>query len=212
MADTSAVEKEVADSGAEALGLIVDVSDQAATERMASMTADRFGQIHVLVNNAAFFKKATKGPFSNLSVDEWDRAFTVNVRGAWLCVRAVYPYMRAQGYGKVINISSTTFQKGVTGLPHYVSSKAALIGLTRALAREVGDDGIRVNTLIPDLIPDDTMLALNPGRNDEVVAARCLKRTETPEDMAGALVFLAGPGSDFMTGQSIVVDGGNVLH
>ncbi len=208
MNDTSTVEKELAALGAPVLGVRVDVAEAGSTEAMAEATADQFGKIDVLVNNAGFFKKATVGPFSDITLEEWDLAFAVNVRGSWLCARAVYPYMKARKYGKIINISSTTCWKGVPGFLHYVSSKSAIIGFTRSLAREVGDDGIRVNTLVPDLIPDDEITARQPAANDLAISQRCLKRTQVPEDMVGAAVFLAGEGSDFLTGQSVHVNGG----
>ena len=212
MKDTTAVEKEAAELGADVIGVRVDVADAGSTDEMARIAADRFGRIDVLVNNAGFFKKATVGPFSELTVEEWDLAFAVNVRGTWLCCKAVHPYMKERQYGKIINVSSTTCWKGVPNFLHYVSSKSAIIGLTRALAREVGDDGVRVNTLVPDLIPDDEITARQPKANDLAIAQRCLKRTQVPEDMVGAAVFLAGEGSDFMTGQSVHVNGGIYLN
>jgi 3-oxoacyl-[acyl-carrier protein] reductase len=206
--DTSAVEAELATLGAPALGVHVDVSDAASTEAMARAVAERFGKIDVLVNNAGFFKKATVGHFTEISVEEWDLAFAVNVRGAWLCTKAVYPYMRSQEYGKIINISSSTAWKGVPGFLHYVSTKAAIAGFTRSLAREAGTDGIRVNTLVPDIIPDDEIAARHPAADQLAISQRCLQRTQVPEDMVGAAVFLASAGSDFVTGQSVHVNGG----
>ena len=127
---------------------------------MAATTLDRFGRVDVLVNNAGWFKQAFRGPWTEIPVEEWDRAFEVNVRGTWLACASVVPAMRAQRSGKIINIGSDTVWKGTTGFLHYVSSKAAVLGLTRALAREVGDDGICVNMLCPDYIPDDEFYVL----------------------------------------------------
>ena len=209
MADTSSTVEEVEQSGGLAFGVDVDVSDRVSTDQMAKAVYERFGRIDILINNAAFFKKATVGPWHELTDEEWDLAMAVNVRGVFLCCRAVHPYMKEAGYGKIINISSTVAWEGIPGFLHYVASKSALVGLTRSLAREVGDDGIRVNTLAPDLIPDEEILAKQGVEvNDNIVANRSLKRTQVPEDMVGAALFFAGPGSDFITGQSLIVNGG----
>jgi NAD(P)-dependent dehydrogenase (short-subunit alcohol dehydrogenase family) len=208
MVDGQSVVEEIESRGGKALAVGVDVSDEESTNSMALATFERFSRIDVLVNNAAYFKQVKRGPFHELGVEEWDKAFRVNVRGVWLACRAVYPYMKEQRYGKIINISSNTAWKGVPGFLHYVTSKAALTGLTRALAREVGDDNIAVNTVAPDFIPDEDMLKTRGSHSDEVIAQRCFKRMQVPEDMVGTIVFLAGAGSDFITGQSFLVNGG----
>jgi 3-oxoacyl-[acyl-carrier protein] reductase len=142
-------------------------------------------------------------------VEEWDLAFDVNVRGTWLCIKAVYPTLRDKGAGKIVNVSSMTAFKGNAQFLHYVSSKAAIIGLTRALALEVGKDGINVNTLVPEYIPHDLEYAADlPQIDVNVVAQRVFKRTQVPEDMVGAAIFLSSPASDFITGQSLLVNGG----
>lgn len=217
--DGSAVVDEIIAGGGTALWQRVDVSDRTSTEEMAGTAVDQLGRVDVLINNAGFFRSATIGPFAEISDEEWDLAFKVNVRGVWHCCRAVYPYMKRQGSGKIINISSTVAWEGIPGFLHYVASKSALIGLTRALAREVGGDGITVNTLVPGLIPDAESTS-NPREaqdgwskraeetNKLVVAQRCIQRTQVQEDMVGAAVFLSGAGSDFITGQTLVVDGG----
>src|ERR671925_1918937 len=120
---------------------------------MAKATADRFGKIDVLVNNAAYYTTMKRGWFTELDVEEWDKAFAVNVRGPWLCAKAVHPYMKDQRYGKIINVSSTTVWDGTPNFLHYVATKAAIIGFSRALAREVGEDNIAVNTVTPDYTP-----------------------------------------------------------
>jgi 3-oxoacyl-[acyl-carrier protein] reductase len=187
-----------------------DVRNQTDTERMAAEAVGRFGRIDILVNNAGHFRYAKRGPFHEIPVDEWDEAFRVNVRGTWLCARAVFPTMKAQGSGRIINVSSQTVWKGKEGFLHYVSSKAAVIGLTRALATEIGGDGIAVNTVVPEYIPHDLEYAVDlPQIDQKVVAQRVFKRTQTPEDMVGIVVFLAGPGADFITGQSFLVNGGS---
>jgi NAD(P)-dependent dehydrogenase (short-subunit alcohol dehydrogenase family) len=210
--DAEPVAREIAAAGGRAAVTSLDVTDPASTAAMAAFALDRFGRIDVLVNNAGWFKQAQRGPWTDIDVEEWDRAFEVNVRGTWLACAAVVPHMRSRRYGKIINIGSNTVWKGTAGFLHYVSAKAAIIGLTRALAREVGEDGICVNMLCPDYIPDQEMLAAEPERDAFVVSQRVLKRTEVPEDMIGALTFLAGPGSDFVTGQSLLVNGGVAFH
>jgi 3-oxoacyl-[acyl-carrier protein] reductase len=206
--DGEEVVREIEHGGGKAIAVQVDVSDRSSTEGMARTTAESFGRIDVLINNAAYFKQVKRGPFDEIEVEEWDRAFAVNVRGAWLCARAVFPSMRDQGSGKIINVASNTVWKGVTGFLHYVTSKAALVGMTRSLAREVGDYNIAVNTIAPDFIPDEDMLRTRGSHDEEVIAQRAFKRRQVPEDMVGTVVFLSGPGSDFVTGQSILVNGG----
>jgi len=210
--DGSAVVREIEATGGSAVALEIDVSDVESTREMATGAMDAFGRIDVLVNNAAYFKQAKRGPFTDIDPDEWDRAFEVNVRGTWLCCLAVHPHMKARGYGKIINVSSNTPFKGVPGFLHYTSSKSAIVGLTRALAREVGPDGIAVNTVAPDFIPDEEMLRSRAADAAVVLAERCFQRTQTPEDMVGIVVFLAGPGSDFITGQSFLVNGGALFQ
>jgi NAD(P)-dependent dehydrogenase (short-subunit alcohol dehydrogenase family) len=195
--------------GREALSVVVDVADAASTQAMAQSAFERFGRIDGLINNAGFFKGCTFGSFIEIPVDEWDLCFAVNVRGVWLCCKAVMPFMREQGGGKIVNISSNTPYKGVPNFLHYVSSKAAVLGLSRALAREVGQYGICVNSLCPDLIPDAEIIAKQGSMaNERTVAQRCIQRTQVPDDMVGAAAFLVGPGSDFVTGQSLLVNGG----
>lgn len=207
--DPSTVVAEAAAAGAEALGVVVDVADPDSVAQMVASTLERFGRIDALVNNAAAFKSVTLGRFEDIPIEEWDRVMAVNVRGAWLCTRAVIEPMRTEGRGRIVNISSNTVWKGVTGFLHYVTSKSAMIGFTRALAREVGGFGITVNTVAPDYIPDDYLLDAHPGHNDAVVAQRSLPRTQTPDDMVGTIVFLCGPGAGFITGQSFLVNGGS---
>lgn len=156
---------------------------------------------------------AAQVPFEKFDVEEWDKVFAVNVRGSWLCARAVAPHMRARKQGRIINISSMTVVDGTPTLAHYVSSKAAIIGLTRAMARELGDDNIAVNTVTPDYIPHDRDYADRqpPGQGDWIISRRCIKREETPEDMVGVVVFLSGPGAEFITGQNITVNGGSAF-
>ena len=194
------------------LAVEVDVTDRASTEELARHVVERFGRIDALVNNAAVYSTIVKKPFEEISDDEWDRVLAVNVKGAWLCARAVAPAMRRQGRGKIVNVSSTTVPTAPPGFAHYVASKAAIVGLTRALARELGADGICVNTLTPDYIAFDRDYDnRQPEMAATLAAQRIFAREQTPEDMVGALLFLLGPGSDFVTGQNISVNGGRVF-
>ena len=206
--DGSPVVEELAASGGEAIAVTTDVSDEASTAAMAEAAVERFGRVDVLINNAAMFSETTRGPFTGLSVDEWDRTFEVNVRGVWLCIKAVYPHMAAQGSGKIINIASNTCFKGTVGFPHYVASKSALLGLTRCLANELGPEGITVNVVSPDLIPNPDIRPTDATSDPFVVAGRALKRSQVAEDMVGTIVYLSSAASDFVTGQSMLVNGG----
>lgn len=209
IADGSEAVADAKSRGAEAIGVDVDVADEQATRAMSEVTLDRYGRIDVLINNAGFFTQIRKKPFDELSVDEWNDVFAVNVRGTWLCCKAVVPAMKAQRSGRIINTSSMTVPTGVSYFLHYVTSKSAVVGLTRALARELGDWNIAVNTVSPDYIPHDPEYA---GRQPEMAEwirrQRCFQRDQTPEDMVGVVAFLASPDSAFMTGQNLYVNGG----
>jgi 3-oxoacyl-[acyl-carrier protein] reductase len=170
------------------------------------------GRIDGLVNNAAHYASIAKQGFEDLSDDEWDHCFAVNVRGAWLCARAVAPAMRARGRGKIVNVSSMTVPTAPPGFAHYIASKAAIVGLTRALARELGDDGICVNTLTPDYIAFDREYDnRQPEMTALLTAQRAFRRESRPDDLVGTLLYLLGPGSDFVTGQNIWVNGGRAF-
>jgi 3-oxoacyl-[acyl-carrier protein] reductase len=195
-----------------ALSVRVDVTDRDSVEAMAAATASRFGRIDGLVNNAAHYTAILKSPFEDISTEEWDRCFAVNVRGSWLCAAAVAPAMRAQGSGKIVNVSSMTVPTAPPGFAHYVASKAAIVGLTRALARELGDAGVCVNTLTPDYIAFDRDYDnRQPDMAPALTAQRCLKRDATAGDLVGTLLYLLGRGSDFVTGQNIWVNGGRAF-
>ena len=203
------VEAEIEGADGRAMSVHVDVTDEASTTDMAGAVVDRLGTIDILVNNAGHFRYVKRGPFTDISVEEWDLAFDVNVRGTWLCAKAVFPVMRDQGSGKIVNISSMTAWKGNMNFLHYVASKAAIIGLTRDLALEVGEHDINVNTLVPEYIPHDLEYAQDlPAIDQKIIAQRVFKRTQVPEDMVGAAIFLSSAGADFITGQSLLVNGG----
>ncbi len=191
----------------------VDVSSRDQTERMAEEAKNAFGRIDALVNNAAYYYGLRKTAFDSVDPDEWDRVMSVNVKGAWLCSRAVFRYMRAAGGGKIVNISSGTAFTGTVGFPHYVASKAAVLGLTRALSRELGEYGICVNAVAPGYTETSASLSINgPELSETMARTRAIKRSEWPEDIAGAVLFLCSGDSDFITGQTIVVDGGIIMH
>ena len=195
-------------------GLRADVARFEDCRRMVDEARARFGRVDVLVNNAAVFATLKPAPMEAIAEADWDRVMAVNVKGIWNCVRAVAPVMRAQGGGRIVNVASAIAHKGTAGLLHYVTSKGAVITMTRALARELGPDRITVNAVAPGLIMSDTVLA-NPDissfQRDAVLASRSLKREAVAEDLEGTVVFLASDDSAFMTGQTLVVDGGSVF-
>jgi NAD(P)-dependent dehydrogenase (short-subunit alcohol dehydrogenase family) len=204
---------ELAASGARALGLKVDVSSESDTARMAAATLEAFGRIDVLVNNAAMFATVKIGPFEEIPVAEWKRLLDVNVIGVALCCKAVTPYMRRQKSGRIVNVASAAPLKGVPEFLHYISSKGAVIAMTRGLARELGKDGITVNAIAPGLtLSDATVGRAEHLRNHEgSVRSRAIPRAQRPEDLAGAVSFLASDDAAFMTGQTVVVDGGSAM-
>jgi len=216
IADGSALAAELASRhGANSVAsTIADVSDEPSVRRIVAETLARFGRIDVLVNNAALFAPLPEQKCTDIEVDVWDRVMAVNVRGPFLMVKHVAPYMIQQGYGKIINVGSGTAFRGIPWFLHYVTSKGGIMAMTRALSRELGEHGIRVNTLAPGFTLSDTVVDQNPGHvataRDRAVQSRALHRDEHPQDLIGALIFLAAADSDFVTGQTLAVDGGNV--
>jgi NAD(P)-dependent dehydrogenase (short-subunit alcohol dehydrogenase family) len=208
------VVRAIRDAGGEAISQICDVSDPRAVAKLIRSTDEAFGGVHILVNNAALAARLVHKPLEELSSEEWDRVFAVNVRGSFECVKAALPVMRRQAYGKIINISSGTVFKGVTYMLHYVATKGAIIAMTRSMANELGKDGIRVNAIAPGLTSTDYMKSRNDIADYLVTMAksRAIPREEAPEDLVGACVFFASPESDFISGQTLVVDGGQVMH
>jgi len=190
-----------------------DVSDEAQVKRLVAATIERFGRIDVLVNNAALYANLSPRNYDQWDTEVWDRVMAINVRGPYLMVRHVAPRMIAQKSGKIINIASGAAYKGIPRMLPYVTSKGAMIAFTRSLSRELGAHGINVNTLSPGYILSDTGLENATHVEEERIPvrnSRAFKRDAYPEDLTGTLVFLASSDSDFITGQSIVVDGGSV--
>jgi len=209
------VAEEIRQLGGEAIAIGCDVTDESQTESMAAAVGAAWGRVDILVNNAAVYKGLAFRPFDEWTVPEWDHLMAVNVKGPWLCAKAVVSYMREQKKGKIINISSSSFMLGVPGFPHYVASKAAVIGLTRSLAKELGKDGIRVTTLAPGYTLTEASLDANKDNlewNDVMKSLQSIQeRNEMPEDLCGPALFLASDDSDFMTGSLLLVDGGAAL-
>ena len=210
--DPSPVVAEIEAAGGKALGVTVDVTSAESTRAMAAAALERFGHIDFLVNNAALYGALKVKSWLDIDVEEWDRVMAVNLRGMFLSCKAVVPAMAERGSGKIINISSGTALTGVPGMLHYVTSKAGVIGLTRALAREVGGLGINVNTITPGVIMSEGTAHLmeNSGlpMMDPLIAAKCLQREQTAKDLVGAVIYLASADSDFVTAQTLNVDGG----
>jgi NAD(P)-dependent dehydrogenase (short-subunit alcohol dehydrogenase family) len=197
------------------VGLTVDVASEADTERMAAETVEQCGGIDILVNNAGLYASLAMRPFEQIDVAEWRRVMDVNVLSMFLTCRAVVPRLRERGGGRIVNISSGTPFRGVPFLLHYVTSKGAIVTLTRALAKELGDDAVLVNCVAPGFTMSEGVQQ-NPKvievLRDASVSARTLKRDQVPADVVGAVVFLCGPGSGFITGQTMVIDGGQYFH
>jgi len=216
--ETGETVAKIKELGAAAVGVHVDVARFNSAQAMTTRTIEAFQKIDILVNNAALMANLTPGPFTQIPEDEWDRVMAVNVKGIWHCIRAVTPSMSQQQYGKIINISSTTVLMGIPGLLHYVTSKGAVFAMTRALSRELGPLGIRINTIMPGLTQSQAikdMVAAFPEQlgemSKQLAAQAALGREQYPEDLVGTVLFLASEDSDFITGQNFTVDGG-VVH
>jgi 3-oxoacyl-[acyl-carrier protein] reductase len=207
------VATEVRKAGNRASAVFVDVSDESSVKRMLDEVRREHGPPFALINNAAVFSTLSLGPSTEISASEWRRVLDVNLTGAFLCCREVVPLMAARGYGKIINISSATVWTGRPGYLHYVTSKAGLIGLTRSLASEVGPQGIRVNAVTPGSTETEIERATITRETREAMAELTpLRRTQLPADLVGTILFLSAPESDFLTGQTINVDGGLAFH
>jgi NAD(P)-dependent dehydrogenase (short-subunit alcohol dehydrogenase family) len=193
---------------------VFDVSDESEVKALVAKTIERFGKVDILINNAAVFSQLEEQDFTDIDVAVWDRVMAVNVRGPFLMAKHVVPHMRTRGYGKIVNIGSGTVFRGVPQMMHYVTSKGAVSAFTRSLSRAVGGNGICVNTLAPGFILSDSIVENNPvhvkNSRDNAIQRRAIKRDAYPPDLIGALIFLTSADSDFVTGQTIAVDGGAV--
>jgi NAD(P)-dependent dehydrogenase (short-subunit alcohol dehydrogenase family) len=220
----AAIVKGLASEGAEVVvadleppegGVQADVSSEEDVERMVGQALERNGRIDILINNAGLYASLEMRAFTQIPLEEWNRVMEVNVASMFLTCRAVVPVMREQGGGKIVNISSGTPFRGVPFLLHYVTSKGAIVALTRSLAKEVGADGIHVNCVAPGFTMSDGVMShpeVIEALQDVSVAARTIKRDQVPEDVVGAVVFLCTPAADFITGQTMVIDGGQYFH
>jgi 3-oxoacyl-[acyl-carrier protein] reductase len=199
--------------GLQVIGLATDIASEESTKAMASAALEGFGAIDVLVNNASLMSVLARRSWLDIPVEEWDRVMAVNLRGMFLSCRAVFPAMKAQGQGKIVNISSSRVWEGTPNRLHYTTSKAGVIGFTRALAREVGEFGITVNAVAPGVTLSDTQVASSSGNYlGTRLSGRTIDRPQYPEDLVGAVMFLSSAASDFMTGQTLLVDGGKAMH
>jgi len=202
------VVKAIQDQGGEAMSVQCDVADESSVNAMVEATVKRFGGVDILVNNAAYFMTVKKGPFWEMAVEEFDKAMAVNVRGVWLCSKSVFPHMKGRSKGKIINISSGVALNGNPNYIHYVSSKGAVISMTRAMAREVGQYGICVNSVAPGFTLTEGR-QVDPEYERRRNQQRCFQRSQVEEDVLGTVLFLASSESDFMTGQVLCIDGGS---
>jgi NAD(P)-dependent dehydrogenase (short-subunit alcohol dehydrogenase family) len=205
----------IAEANGVAFGGTCDISDADGVRAFVEATANRFGSIQGVVNNAAMFSSLRPKPFTEITSEEFDQVLSVNVRGTFEVTKAVIPFLRSQHYGKIVNIASSTFFKGPSLLLHYVSSKGAVIAMTRALARELGPDGVCVNCVAPGLTLSDGVVDAGNLPSERIqadLATRCFPREQQPEDLTGIVAFLVSAESDFMTGQTVVVDGGSMFH
>jgi 3-oxoacyl-[acyl-carrier protein] reductase len=208
-----AVADALAAQGHEALALETDIASEESTKSMAEAVLERFGAIDVLVNNASLMSVLARRSWLEIPVDEWDRVMAVNLRGMFLSCRAVFPAMKARMRGKIVNISSSRVWEGTPNRLHYTTSKAGVIGFTRALSREVGEFGITVNAITPGYTLSETQVASSSGNYlASRVEGRVFERAQVPADLVGAVMFLSSSASDFMTGQTINVDGGKSMH
>lgn len=209
-----ATEQEIKSVGLEALSVKTDVSKVADVDNMVQKTVARFGKIDILLNNAGKFQRnpAVRTNVWEMDLEEWDKVIAVNLTGVFLCCRAVIPHMIKQKSGKIINVASSLAFFGTTEFSHYVASKGGVVGFTRALCREVGQYNINVNTLCPGYTLSGDPAITSEAAKQMEINTRVLKRAEYPEDLVGTAIYLASTDSDFMTGQALVVDGGNVMH
>ena len=198
-----------AEIGNKAFAIHTDVADPASIDGMVAEVDRRFGRIDILVNNAGIFSTLEMRPFEQIPLDEWEEVLRVNVTGPFLCARAVLPAMRRARWGRIINMASGAVTLGRPNYLHYITSKAALVGMTRSMARELGADGITVNSILPGAtFTEIERKTVSPEQKQRIVAQQCIPRPEVPEDLVGMILFLASEASAFVTGQGLTVDGG----
>jgi NAD(P)-dependent dehydrogenase (short-subunit alcohol dehydrogenase family) len=208
-ANARRVADEIASAGGRALAVELDVADAESCRRMAAQVMEKYGRIDVLLNNAAIFSTLRKNVFDQIPLDEWESVLRVNVTGPFLCARAVAPAMRAARWGRIINVSTSSVLAGTPNYLHYVTSKAALFGMTNGLARELGQFEITVNSIVPSATTTEIEREGFSEATSAMVASRqCIPRGSTPQDIVGLALFLASPASAFITGQTIAVNGG----
>jgi 3-oxoacyl-[acyl-carrier protein] reductase len=210
--DSFETAREIEKKGGSAMSLKVDVTSEKETAVMAEEAMKAFGRIDILVNNAALYFGIGRRPFHEISSGEWDKLMAVNLKGPFLCSQAVFPYMKRQKKGKIINLSSETAFTGSKGFIHYVTSKGGIISFTRALAAELGPHGICVNSIAPGFTDTEASRSLTDDIAKYNVSLTPLRRLQQPEDLIGAILFLSSDESDFVTGQALVVDGGRHMH
>ena len=199
-------------AGGTAIAVEVDVSDDASTRAMADAALERFGRIDGLVNNAAYFREVRLTPFEEIDPAIWDRIFAVNVKGVWLCCKAVLPAMREQGTGSIVNIASVVAVAGQPGYLHYVATKGSVLSMTKGLAKEVGQHGVRVNVIAPGFVITDATRDRPAEWQQSFLKARALSREQKPDDLVGTALYMLSDLAGFVSGQTIVVDGGHIMY
>lgn len=197
--------------GSAVMSIEADISDESSVDAMADLISD-LGPVWGLVNNAALADGVGGLPFDEISVANWDRLMNVNVRGTWLVSRALLRCIRSGGGGRIVNLASDTALRGWPNLAHYITSKGAIIALTRAMARELGDEGITVNAVAPGIVDTESTQGIPEHRHRDYAQGRAISRVQTPEDVVGAVTFLLGDAARYITGHTLVVDGGLVMH
>lgn len=205
------VKEEIESLGGEAISILTDITDESSTREMAAQTWEQFGRIDCLVNNAAIYAGLKRKSFMEIDLGEWDRVMNVNIKGAFLAIRSVFPYMQKLEYGKIVNLASEVFFTGSHGFAHYVSSKGGIVGLTRALAIELGPHNICINCIAPGFTDTEASRGL-ADVNKYDTSKTPIQRLGQPDDLTGSAVFLCSKESDFMTGQIMLIDGGRAMH
>jgi NAD(P)-dependent dehydrogenase (short-subunit alcohol dehydrogenase family) len=205
----ASVSAEIMAAGGQALAVATDVAEETSIKEMIGIVEDQYGRIDVLINNAGIFSTLEMRPFDQIPLDEWEQVLRVNLTGPFLCARAVLPAMRRAKWGRIINVASGAVRLGRPNYLHYIATKSALMGMSLSMAREVGADGITVNAILPGAtFTEIERKTITPAQKERVIAMQCVPRAEVPEDLVGAVLFLASEASAFVTGQSINLDGG----